>query len=78
QFADSVENAVLQGPSRQALHASDISTMEGQSELNRLLRGDDEAKNVNLVELRKQNEALTKILEELKDQARREDIILTL
>ena len=33
--------------------------MEGQSEMNRLLRGDDAAKNVDLEELRKQTQALT-------------------
>jgi PAS domain-containing protein len=58
---DARENALLQGPSRAALGASDVTTMQGQAELNRLLRGDDPAKDVNLLELEKQ----TKLLEEL-------------
>lgn len=55
-------SAILEGnngPSRQALKVSDVNTMEGQSEMNRLLRGDDAAKNVDLEELRKQTQALT-------------------
>jgi len=54
-------SAILEGnngPSRQALKVSDVNTMEGQSEMNRLLRGDDAAKNVDLEELRKQTQAL--------------------
>jgi hypothetical protein len=50
-----VQNAVLQGPSRAALQATDVSTVQGASELNRLLRGDDSARNQNLVELQRQN-----------------------
>ena len=58
-FADSVQNAVLQGPSRAALNVSDISTQEGARELNRLLRGDDPARdNTNLVELQRQSQLL--------------------
>ena len=57
-FADSVENALLQGPSRAALNASDISTQEGARELNRLLRGDDSARDQNLIELQRQSQAL--------------------
>ena len=55
---DASANAVLQGPSRAALQASDISTQQGTAELNRLLRGDDPAREQNLVELRKQSNAL--------------------
>jgi len=58
---DARENALLQGPSRAALGASDVTTMQGQAELNRLLRGDDPAKDVNLLELQKQ----TKLLEDI-------------
>jgi hypothetical protein len=54
-LADEVQNAVLQGPSRAALQATDVSTVQGASELNRLLRGDDSARNQNLVELQRQN-----------------------
>ena len=61
QFSDEVANAVLQGPSRAALQVSDASTSEGQRELNRLLRGDDSARDVNLVELQKQSEYLQSI-----------------
>ena len=57
-LADSVQNAVLQGPSRAALNVSDISTQEGARELNRLLRGDDPARDQNLLELQRQSQAL--------------------
>jgi hypothetical protein len=57
---DAVQNAILQGPSRAALNAADVTTMEGSRELNRLLRGDDPARDVNLLELQKQ----TALLEE--------------
>ena len=58
-LADSVQNAVLQGPSRAALNVSDISTQEGARELNRLLRGEDSNRgNQNLVELQRQSQAL--------------------
>jgi hypothetical protein len=60
---DARQNALLQGPSKAALGAVDATTMEGQRELNRLLRGDDPAKDVNLIELRKQTEILRKIEE---------------
>jgi hypothetical protein len=43
-LADQVANAVLQGPSRQALTATDVSSVEGAGELSRLLRGDDAAR----------------------------------
>jgi hypothetical protein len=57
---DAVQNAILQGPSRAALNAADATTTEGSRELNRLLRGDDPARDVNLLELQKQ----TALLEE--------------
>jgi hypothetical protein len=58
-LADSVENAILQGPSRAALNVSDISTQEGARELNRLLRGEDPARdNANLQELQRQSQIL--------------------
>lgn len=60
-LSDAVQNAILQGPSRAALNAADVTTMEGSRELNRLLRGDDPAKDVNLLELQKQ----TKLLEDI-------------
>lgn len=68
-FAEEVANARLSGPSRAALNATDIQTTEGAKELNRLLRGDDEAKNVNLVELRKQVQLLEAIEKAILDQA---------
>ena len=55
EFRMERETAMLQGPSRAALQVSDVTTTQGQSELNRLLRGDDAAKDVNLAELRKQS-----------------------
>jgi hypothetical protein len=61
-MADQVQNAVLQGPSRAALQASDVTTMQGASELNRLIRGDDSAKNVDTVELQKQTAELQKLV----------------
>lgn len=67
-LSDAVQNAVLQGPSRAALSAADVTTMEGSRELNRLLRGDDPARDVNLVELQKQSRSLeehTKLLEDI-------------
>jgi hypothetical protein len=66
QFQDERQNALLQGPSRAALNVSDVSTSQGQSELNRLLRGDDPAKDVNLAELSKQTEKLQEIIDQLK------------
>jgi hypothetical protein len=66
QFQEERQNALLQGPSRAALNVSDVSTSQGQSELNRLLRGDDPAKDVNLAELSKQTEKLQEIIDQLK------------
>ena len=58
---DAVANAVLQGPSRAALNAADVTTTQGTAELNRLLRGDDPAKDQNLLELQKQTAELEKL-----------------
>lgn len=60
-LADSVQNALLQGPSRAALNAVDVSTSQGAAELNRLLRGDDAARNPDSIELRRQSELLERI-----------------
>jgi hypothetical protein len=61
-LGDAVQNAVLQGPSRAALQATDVSTVEGASELNRLLRGDDAARDQDLAELQKQSAALEELV----------------
>jgi len=61
-LADQVQNAVLQGPSRAALQASDVTTAQGAAELNRLLRGDDSARNQDLVELQKQSNSLEELV----------------
>jgi hypothetical protein len=66
-MADEVQNAIMQGPSRAALQASDVSTVQGASELNRLLRGDDSAKNQNLVELQKQSQSLDQLVQIAKE-----------
>jgi hypothetical protein len=68
QFGEELANARLQGPSRAALRVQDIGTTEGANELNRLLRGDDEAKNVNLVEMQRQ----TQLLQEIEATLRRQ------
>jgi hypothetical protein len=67
-FADEVMNARLAGPSRAALNAQDVQTTEGARELNRLLRGDDASKDVNILELRKQSELLQAIENAIKAQ----------
>jgi hypothetical protein len=70
-LADARENALLQGPSRAALNVSDISTQQGAAELSRLLRGDDAAKDVNLLELKAQSKSLQtieKTITELKQR----------
>lgn len=61
-FADQVQNAILQGPSRAALQASDASTVEGSRELSRLLRGDDAARNQDLVQLQKEANRLLDLI----------------
>jgi hypothetical protein len=64
-FQQERRNALLQGPSRAALQVTDITTTQGQSELNRLIRGDDASLDVNLVELQKQSDELARINERL-------------
>ena len=66
-LAASVQNAVLSGPSRAALQATDVSTVEGSRELNRLIRGDDAARNQDLAELQRQSGILEEMLQELRD-----------
>jgi len=61
-MADAVQNAVLQGPSRAALNASDVTTSQGQQELNRLLRGDDPAREVDLVALQREAIRLLEVI----------------
>jgi hypothetical protein len=61
-FAEQRQNAILQGPSRAALQAQDVTTTQGAAELNRLLRGDDSARDVNLVELKKQTAQLDQVI----------------
>jgi len=68
QFTEEVANAVLQGPSRAALQASDATTVEGNRELSRLLRGDDPARDVNLIELQRQTQALEELLRIAREQ----------
>lgn len=63
-LADAASNT---RPSRAALEASDISTAEGARELNRLLRGDDPAKDANLAELRIQSKYLQELVQLAKD-----------
>jgi hypothetical protein len=75
-LADSVENAILQGPSRAALNASDISTQEGARELNRLLRGEDSARDQNLVELQNQSQELRLVNQRLTEVARQVGVAL--
>jgi hypothetical protein len=67
-FREERMNAALQGPSRAALNVADTGTMEGQRELNRLLRGDDPAKDVNLQELKHQSELLQGVIEAIKNE----------
>lgn len=69
ELAANVQNALLQGPSRAALNAADATTVEGSRELNRLLRGDDPARDVNLLELQKQTANLASIDKGIKDLA---------
>jgi len=67
QFEEERQNALLQGPSRAALQMSDVSTSQGASELTRLLRGDDSAKDVNLAELRKQTQKFDDLIAAVKE-----------
>jgi hypothetical protein len=66
-FQDERQNAMLQGPSRAALNVSDVSTSQGASELTRLIRGDDSAKDVNLAELRKQSDKLDEVVKAIRE-----------
>jgi hypothetical protein len=68
-LGEEVQNAILQGPSRASLGATDASTIEGQRELNRLLRGDDQARDVNLVELQNQTRLLGEIAQNTRENA---------
>jgi hypothetical protein len=77
-MADAVQTAILQGPSRAALRATDASTVEGQAELNRLLRGDDSSRDQNLAELQRQNETLKEVATGIKDMAEKMGIVLDL
>ena len=67
-MADARQNALLQGPSRAALGATDVATMQGQAELNRLLRGDDPNKNVDLVELQREANKLLEVISKKENQ----------
>lgn len=67
QFQQERETAIAGGPSRAALTASDVTTSQGMSELNRLLRGDDASKDVNLAELQKQTDRLTELVDIVKN-----------
>jgi hypothetical protein len=75
-LADSVANAVLQGPSRAAMNVSDISTQEGARELNRLLRGEDSARDQNLLELQKQSQELQNVNQKLAEIGRQVGVAL--
>ena len=66
QAQDERFNAVMSGPSRQALNATDVSTSEGARELNRLLRGEDSSRDVNFAEMKNQTELLQQIAEGIK------------
>jgi hypothetical protein len=66
-MVDSVANAVKLGPSRAALNASDVSTTQGAQELNRLLRGDDPNKNVDLVNLQREANRLLGVIADNKN-----------
>lgn len=66
QAQDERFNAVMSGPSRQALNATDVSTSEGARELNRLLRGEDSSRDVNFAEMKHQTELLQQIAEGIK------------
>jgi hypothetical protein len=67
QFGEEVRNAQLAGPNRAALNASDVTTMQGQSELQRLMRKDDPARDVNFVELQKQTTLLQELPQKLAE-----------
>ena len=66
QAEDERFNALMAGPSRQALNASDIATTEGSRELGRLLRGEDASRDVNFAEMKHQTDLLQQIAEGIK------------
>jgi hypothetical protein len=66
-FEEERQNARIQGPSRAALQMTDVSTSQGASELTRLIRGDDSAKDVNLAELRKQTSKFDDLIQAVRD-----------
>jgi hypothetical protein len=66
-YEDERTNAIMGGPSRAALNASDVTTSAGSSELNRLLRGDDASKDVNFAEMKHQSELLAEIRDGIRD-----------
>ena len=66
-YEDERTNAIVGGPSRAALNASDVTTSAGSSELNRLLRGDDASKDVNFAEMKHQSELLAEIRDGIRD-----------
>lgn len=66
QLDDQRKNALMLGPSRAALSASDITTGQGASELTRLLRGDDASRDQNLVELQKQTQKFDALIEAVR------------
>lgn len=68
-LADEVANAIVSGPSRAALQATDVSTVEGSRELNRLIRGDDSARDQNIVELQRQSAILERIARGVEEPA---------
>ena len=68
QLQNERENDLRKGPSRAALQSSDVTTTQGKNELNRLLRGDDSARdNVNLAELKKQTEKFNELIDAIKN-----------
>jgi hypothetical protein len=66
-YEDERQNALIGGPSRAALNASDVTSSAGSSELNRLLRGDDASKDANFAEMKHQSELLAEIRDGIKD-----------
>ena len=65
-YSDERLNALAGGPSRAALDATDVTTAGGSTELNRLLRGDDASKDVNLAEMKHQSELLERVIDAVK------------
>ena len=61
-MADAVRNAVTMGPSRAALNATDATTTQGQQELNRLLRGDDAARQGDMEGLQRETNRLLELI----------------